>query len=137
MACSSKDGNRLLILNDYVVLDGSIWKSIFMLSIFMLCALRIVDAMKKKAVTPILEDLRTKFFILVFINGGLFLVDQIHFQYNGFLFGVLLFSIAKILEVRFGKCVLKSMTSVWSEMRLCYCFRRTNSFKELCCLRFC
>ena len=102
-----------------------------------LCALRIVDALKKKTVTPILEDLRTKFFILVFINGGLFLVDQIHFQYNGFLFGVLLLSIAKILEVRFGKCVLKSMTSVWSEIRLCYYVRRTNSYKELCCLRFC
>ncbi|CAL8069412.1 unnamed protein product [Orchesella dallaii] len=40
-------------------------------------------------------------FVLIFCSGGLFIVDQIHFQYNGFLFGILLLSIAKMLEGKF------------------------------------
>lgn len=40
-------------------------------------------------------------FILIFLNGGLLIVDHIHFQYNGFLFGILLLSISKCLDGKY------------------------------------
>ncbi|KAL5460562.1 hypothetical protein EMCRGX_G034014 [Ephydatia muelleri] len=39
--------------------------------------------------------------ILVLMNCGLFIVDHIHFQYNGFLFGFLLLSVTRMLQDRY------------------------------------
>ena len=44
--------------------------------------------------------------LLVLANGGLILVDHVHFQYNGFLFGVLLASVGSMIS---GHC-LRSAT---------------------------
>ncbi|EIE18017.1 ALG6, ALG8 glycosyltransferase [Coccomyxa subellipsoidea C-169] len=44
------------------------------------------------------EPQRTVAFLLLVANAGLLLVDHIHFQYNGFLLGILLWSMALIQE---------------------------------------
>lgn len=38
-------------------------------------------------------------FALLFLSPGLLFVDNIHFQYNGFLYGIFLFSVAMFSEV--------------------------------------
>ena len=43
---------------------------------------------------------RTATLALVFFSFGLFLVDHIHFQYNGFLYGIMLLAMAALTQVR-------------------------------------
>ena len=38
-------------------------------------------------------------FVLNYVNVGLFLIDNVHFQYNSMMYGLLVLSIAYILEV--------------------------------------
>eukprot|EP00039_Didymoeca_costata_P003674 m.69058 g.69058 ORF g.69058 m.69058 type:complete len:505 (-) comp12024_c0_seq1:64-1578(-) len=40
-------------------------------------------------------------FILIVCNAGLFIVDHVHFQYNGFMYGIMLLSISEMKEKRF------------------------------------
>ena len=42
-----------------------------------------------------------QFLLLVFLNAGLFIVDHVHFQYNGFLFGVFLHSVGCMMQDKF------------------------------------
>lgn len=47
--------------------------------------------------------------LLLIANVTLLLIDQIHFQYNGFLFGILLVSISHILKVRVFNSIKKNL----------------------------
>lgn len=44
-------------------------------------------------------DKKWVIFLLVVGNPGIFLVDNIHFQYNGFMYGIQLLSITAIFNV--------------------------------------
>ncbi|GAB1610567.1 probable dolichyl pyrophosphate Glc1Man9GlcNAc2 alpha-1,3-glucosyltransferase [Argonauta hians] len=82
--------------------------------------------------------------VLILSNFGLLVVDHIHFQYNGFLFGILLLSLVKMhqnqyLVAAFWFAVLLNFKHIFLYIApayfvyllKCYCFRSTNSGKIL------
>ncbi|XP_036364126.1 probable dolichyl pyrophosphate Glc1Man9GlcNAc2 alpha-1,3-glucosyltransferase isoform X1 [Octopus sinensis] len=82
--------------------------------------------------------------VLILSNFGLLLVDHIHFQYNGFLFGILLLSLVRIRQgkflrgaflfvvlLNFKHIFLYIAPAYFVYLLKCYCFRSTSDGKIL------
>ncbi|KAJ3120161.1 glycosyl transferase [Nowakowskiella sp. JEL0407] len=63
--------------------------------LFFFAAKRIASLMESKS------GRRITFFSLIFLNPGLLFVDNIHFQYNGFMYGLQLYSVIYIYEKKY------------------------------------
>ncbi|XP_062514437.1 probable dolichyl pyrophosphate Glc1Man9GlcNAc2 alpha-1,3-glucosyltransferase isoform X2 [Corticium candelabrum] len=79
--------------------------------------------------------------VLILFNSGLLLVDHVHFQYNGMLFGILLLSIAKLKEgnvlcgafwfavlLNFKHIYLYIAPAYFVYLLRSYCFQKSDSF---------
>lgn len=58
----------------------------------------LVYAVGVKRCSDLISNGKLLAYILLFSNPGLLMVDHIHFQYNGFLFGILLLSISDMIK---------------------------------------
>lgn len=81
-------------------------------------------------------------FILMICNCGLLIVDHIHFQYNGFLFGLMILSVVRIYQERviesavwfslllnFKHIYLYVAPAYFVYMPRCYCFQSCPKWK--------
>ncbi|XP_038213124.1 probable dolichyl pyrophosphate Glc1Man9GlcNAc2 alpha-1,3-glucosyltransferase isoform X1 [Zerene cesonia] len=73
---------------------------------FSVIALDFIYVYSVKKCSDLLDNGKLLVFILLVSNPGLLMVDHIHFQYNGFLYGFLLFSIAHMIKGNFIQAAL-------------------------------
>jgi alpha-1,3-glucosyltransferase len=64
--------------------------------------MRDVDSLGRLVRTAADKRLQTILSLAILLHPGFLILDSIHFQYNGFLFGLMLLSLVGAQEVRLG-----------------------------------
>jgi alpha-1,3-glucosyltransferase len=99
--------------------------------------------------TFVLDSKRVRILVMLICNAGLLMVDHIHFQYNGFLLGILLLSLAALngdrpLESAFWFAVLLNFKHIYLYIApiyvvyllRVYCLGEGNAWWDLRSLKF-